>query len=53
MKVKLCRYCGKELTENDSKNRPQCFDCSWKRHHRWSELQAEAKRKFDEEWKHE
>jgi DNA-directed RNA polymerase subunit RPC12/RpoP len=50
IKIRKCRYCGKELTEDDSPNRPQCKECSIKRLRRWYELQAEAKRKFDEEW---
>ena len=49
IKIRTCRYCGKELTKDDPKSRPQCWECSAKRVQRWFELQAEAKRKFDEE----
>ncbi len=49
-KTKTCRFCGKELTEEDPIRRKQCTECSLKRMRRWHELQAEAKRKFDEEW---
>lgn len=49
-KTKVCRFCGKELTEGDPVSRPQCTSCSIKRIRRWHELQQEAKRKFDEEW---
>ena len=49
-KTKTCRFCGKEFTEEDPIRRKQCTDCSIKRIRRWQELQAEAKRKFDEEW---
>ena len=47
---RVCRFCGKELTEDDSKSRDQCMSCSMKRLSRWYELQAEAKAKFDLEW---
>ena len=49
-KVRTCRYCGKELTEDDPIKRSQCSECSIKRSRRWYELVLEAKRKFDEEW---
>ena len=49
-KTKTCRFCGKELTDEDPISRKQCTECSFKRYQRWHELQAEAKRKFDEEW---
>ena len=48
--MKVCRYCGKELDENDPKKQKQCTSCSIKRLSRWLELQAEAKCKFDEEF---
>jgi len=49
-KPKTCRFCGKELTEEDPIRRKQCTDCSVNRMRRWYELQAEAKAKFDKEW---
>jgi hypothetical protein len=49
-KPRVCRYCGHELTKDDSPHRRQCFGCSMRRVARWRELLDEAKRKFDEEW---
>ena len=49
-KVKVCRFCGKELTEDDPIRKKQCTNCSIKRLQRWYVLQAEAKAKFDAEW---
>ena len=50
-KIRYCRFCGKELTDEDPVSGKQCIGCSLKRMQRWLELQAEAKRKFDEEWR--
>lgn len=49
-KTKYCRFRGKELTEEDPISRKQCTGCSFKRMRSWLELQAEAKRQFDEKW---
>jgi len=50
MSERICRFCGKVLTDSDSKSRYQCMDCSMKRMRRMWELQFEAKHKLDEEW---
>jgi len=47
---RICKFCGKVLTDADSKSRYQCTDCSMKRLQRWYELEAEAKCKLFEEW---
>jgi endogenous inhibitor of DNA gyrase (YacG/DUF329 family) len=51
VKIRKCRFCGKVLSEDDSQYRDQCMECSMKRLQRWYALQAEAKAKFDEEWR--